>query len=231
MLINFLKPRKLEQASKKLLPIFCLLSFIFLACGYYVALFASPPDYQQGEAVRIKYVHVPSAWMCLLIFTIMAISSLSFLIWKTILADVVARAIAPIGAVFAFITLATGMFWGKPIWGVFWAFDARLTFTLVLFLMYIGYIALNNYFDEKAKAAKALAFFTIMGFVNVPIIRYSVEFLNSLHQKASISIFSSPAIHKSMAVPLYLVFTGFIFFSLIVAFLRILTELKERRGR
>ena len=150
------------------------------------SLFASPPDYQQGESVRIMYVHVPAAWMALFCYTNMAIAAAVGLIWKHPVADLAAKATAPIGACFTFLALLTGSLWGKPMWGTWWVWDARLTSMLVLFFLYLGYMALHNAFDDPARGVRASSILALVGFVNVPIIKFSVDWWYTLHQPASI---------------------------------------------
>jgi heme exporter protein C len=154
----------------------------------YWALIVSPPDYQQGESVRIMYVHVPAAWMSLFIYVVMAVAGAIGLIWQIKLANVVASVSAPIGAAFTFLALVTGAVWGKPMWGTWWVWDARLTSELILLFLYLAYISLNNAFDNPKTAAKASSVLAIVGLVNIPIIYYSVEWWNSLHQGSSVSV-------------------------------------------
>ena len=176
------------RISKKLIPWF-LYPFIALTLvGLYWALIVSPPDYQQGESVRIMYVHVPAAWMSLFIYVVMAVAGAIGLIWQIKLANVVASVSAPIGAAFTFLALVTGAVWGKPMWGTWWVWDARLTSELILLFLYLAYISLNNAFDNPKTAAKASSVLAIVGLVNIPIIYYSVEWWNSLHQGSSVSV-------------------------------------------
>ena len=183
----FASPQNFYRISKKLIPWF-LYPFIALTLvGLYWALIKSPPDYQQGESVRIMYVHVPAAWMSLFIYVVMAVAGAIGLIWQIKLANVVASVSAPIGAAFTFLALVTGAVWGKPMWGTWWVWDARLTSELILLFLYLAYISLNNAFDNPKTAAKASSVLAIVGLVNIPIIYYSVEWWNSLHQGSSVS--------------------------------------------
>jgi heme exporter protein C len=190
-----------------------------------MALFASPADYQQGEAVRIMYVHVPSAWMAMFCYSSMAVAAAVGLIWKHPLADLAAKATAPIGACFTFLALLTGSLWGKPMWGTWWVWDARLTSVLVLFFLYLGYIALNNAFDDPSRGAKASSILVLVGFVNVPIIKFSVDWWNTLHQPASIARVGGPAIDASMLWPLLMMAAGFTTYYLWVLLVRMQGEI------
>lgn len=193
---------------------------IFTFLGTYYALFLSPPDYQQGEMVRVMYVHVPSAWISLAIYSAITILSITFLIWQIPLTYLFSIAIAPIGAIFTLITLVTGALWGKPIWGTWWVWDARLTSMLILFFLYISYIIIYNVGDNIWRASKPASVIAIIGFANIPIIKFSVDIWYSLHQSSSISKFSSPSIHFSMITPLVIMFISFIMYVLIVMILR-----------
>ncbi len=194
----------------------CLLVFLATAIP---AIINSPIDYQQGNAVKIMYIHVPAAWMALLIYTLMAIFNISGFIWKNPFFYLIAHSIAIIGAAFTLITLITGSIWGKPIWGTWWVWDARLTSVLILFFLYLGYIILLNSFDDRSKGERVAAIISIIGFINIPIIKFSVEYWNSLHQPASIMRSGGIAIDPAMLKPLLLMFgvyfSYFVFFSLL----------------
>jgi len=184
----FASPQNFYRISEKLIPWF-LYPFIALTLvGLYWALIVSPVDYQQGDSVRIMYVHVPAAWMSLFIYVVMAVAGAIGLIWQIKLANVVASVSAPIGAAFTFLALVTGAVWGKPMWGTWWVWDARLTSELILLFLYLAYMSLNNAFDNPKTAAKASSVLAIVGLVNIPIIYYSVEWWNSLHQGSSVSV-------------------------------------------
>jgi len=182
----------------------------------------APADYQQGESVRIMFVHVPAAWMALFCYSFMAAASAVALIWKHPLADLAAKSAAPIGACFTLLALVTGSLWGKPMWGTWWVWDARLTSMLILFFLYIGYIALVNAFDDPTRGQRAASILALVGVVNVPIIHYSVDWWNTLHQPASVARLDGPAIHASMLWPLLIMAVGFmaLYFALMVVRLR-----------
>ena len=204
---------------------------LLILAGLYFAFFASPPDYQQGEAVRIMYIHVPSAWMALFAYGFVALMSAAGLIWRHPLAHVLAIAAAPVGAAFTLVCLVTGSLWGKPMWGAWWVWDARLTSVLILFFIYLGYIALVGAFDEPTRGDRAGAILALVGAVNLPVIKFSVDWWNTLHQPASVMKLSGPAIDTSMLIPLLLMAAGFtvLFFALLLV--RARAELLARRVR
>ncbi|MGB1548017.1 MAG: heme ABC transporter permease [Alphaproteobacteria bacterium] len=224
-------PNRFQKHAKRILPWAGGLAAASLVAGLLIGLFVAPPDYQQGESVRIMYVHVPSAWMALGVYTLIAVASGLFLVWKYPLADVVARAAAPIGAGFTLITLVTGSLWGKPTWGTWWVWDARLTSVLILFFLYLGYIALRNAFEDPARGAKSSAVLALVGFVNVPIIKWSVEWWHTLHQPASVVRLDGPAIHASMLTPLLLMATGFAALFVVLLLIRVRSALLARKIR
>jgi heme exporter protein C len=226
---KYFNPRKFSNIIDKILPFSAVLTFGLLASGVYYALVASPADYQQGEYVRIMYVHVPSAWMALSIYSFIAAFGAAGLIWRNPLSHMVAIAAAPIGAAFTFICLVTGAMWGKPIWGTWWVWDARLTSVLILFFFYLGYMALYNSYDDKERAGRFSAILAIVGFINVPIIKFSVDWWNTLHQPASIIRSGGISIDKSMLIPLMLMFAGFASFFITVLIIRIKAEILERK--
>jgi heme exporter protein C len=207
------------------------IALVTLFCGLWFGLLASPPDYQQGETVRIMYVHVPAAWMAMFCYTAMAGASAVALVWKHAVAHVTARATAPIGAAFTFLALVTGSLWGKPMWGTWWVWDARLTSVLILFFLYLGYMALENAFDDRARGAKAAAILAIVGAVNVPIIKFSVDWWNTLHQPASVVRLDGPAIHPSMLTPLVLMAIGYTAFYVWVLCLRVRADINMSKVR
>ena len=217
---RFANPTRFMRYSAAILPWSTWITAALIVVGLYLALFVAPPDYQQGESVRIMYVHVPAAWMALFVYTGMAVASAMALIWKHPLADIAARGSAPIGACFTFIALATGSLWGKPMWGTWWVWDARLTSMLVLFFLYLGYMALADAFDDPRKGARAAAILALVGFVNVPIIKFSVDWWNTLHQPASVVKLGGPSIHASMLAPLVVMALGFTAFYISVLILR-----------
>ena len=228
---RFANPNRFLRLGRAVLPWSASLAIVCIGVGLYLALFVSPPDYQQKETVRIMYVHVPSAWMALFVYTSMAISSAVALIWKHPLADLIAKASAPVGVGFTFICLATGSLWGKPMWGTWWVWDARLTSVLILFFLYLGYIALNNAFDDPVRGAKASAVLTLVGAVNLPIIKFSVDWWNTLHQPSSVTRLDTPAVHSSMLWPLLLMAFGFSLFYLTILVLRVRSEIAAAKIR
>ena len=184
---RFANPARFMRIAEPILPWTSMGALAAILLALYFGIFSSPADYQQGETVRIMYVHVPAAWMALFAYTFMALASGSFLIWKHPLADLSAQAAAPIGAGFTAIALVTGALWGQPMWGTWWVWDARLTSVLILFFLYLGYMALVNGFDDPERGSRMGAILALVGFVNVPIIKFSVDWWNTLHQPASIS--------------------------------------------
>ena len=204
---------------------------MLLAVGLYLALVVVPADYQQGDTVRIMFVHVPSAWMAMFCYTFLAVASAVALIWKHPLADLAAKASAPIGAGFTFLALVTGSLWGKPMWGAWWVWDARLTSVLILFFLYLGYMALWQSIEDDQKAAKAAAVLALVGAVNVPIIKFSVDWWNTLHQPASVLRMDGPAIHPSMLWPLLIMALAFKAYFVALLLARMRMELNLRRIR
>ncbi|MBF0375496.1 MAG: heme ABC transporter permease [Alphaproteobacteria bacterium] len=228
---RFANPARFLRAAQLVLPWSAGLTVALLAAGLYLGLLGSPADYQQGETVRIMYVHVPSAWMGLFVYSNMAIASAVALIWKHPLADVVAKASAPVGAGFTFVCLVTGALWGKPMWGTWWAWDARLTSMLILLFLYLGHMALVNAFDDPTRGAKAGAVLALAGFVNVPIIKYSVDWWNTLHQPASVTRVGMPAVDPAMLTPLLLMGLAFTTFFVTLLILRVRSELAATKIR
>lgn len=204
------------------------LTLCLFAVGLYLS-FTTTGDYQQGETVRIMYVHVPAAWLSMMCYTVMALSALGTLVWRHPLADVSAKAAAPIGAGFTLVALITGSLWGKPMWGTWWVWDARLTSVFVLFLMYLGLIALNRAMDDPTRAAKVSAVLILVGFVNIPIIKFSVEWWNTLHQPASVVRMGGPTIDPEFLWPLLVMAIAFsmLFFTLHILAMR--NEILRRR--
>ncbi|AWM26885.1 Heme exporter protein C [Sinorhizobium fredii USDA 205] len=221
-------PTRFLALADRVLPWFAALTVLFFAAGLWLS-FTTEGDYQQGETVRIMYVHVPSAWLSMMCYTVMAISALGTLVWRHPLADVSARAAAPIGASFTFLALVTGSLWGKPMWGTWWVWDARLTSVFVLFLMYLGLMALNRAMDDPARSARVSAVLVLVGFVNIPIIKFSVEWWNTLHQPASVMRLDGPTIDPEFLWPLIVMAVGFtlLFFTLHIAAMR--NEIWRRR--
>jgi len=208
----------------------CFLVFLSLAIP---AIINSPNDYQQGNAVKMMYVHVPAAWMALLIYTLMAIFNVCGFVWKNPFFYLIAKSIAALGAAFTLITLITGSLWGKPIWGTWWVWDARLTSMLILFFLYLGYMILIDSFDDRSKGERIAAIISIVGFINVPIIKFSVEYWNSLHQPASIMRSGGVAIDPAMLKPLLLMFAVYFSYFVFLSLLKVRTSslsAKARRG-
>ncbi|MDC0185060.1 heme ABC transporter permease, partial [Rhodobiaceae bacterium] len=208
---QFVNPGFLVNYIKPLTPWSGGISIILLLVGLWFSLYQSPIDYQQGNAVRIMYIHVPSAWMSMGIYSFIALSSFFGLIYGHITAFTLAKAAAPIGATFTAICLISGSAWGKPMWGTWWVWDARLTSVLILFFFYIGYIVFSKSFNDFSKGEKFSSILAIIGLVNLPIIKFSVDYWNTLHQPASISKFGAPSIHIDMLIPLLIMFLAFIF--------------------
>ena len=228
---RFANPARFMRIAEPILPWTSVGALAAILLALYFGIFDSPADYQQGETVRIMYVHVPAAWMALFAYTLMALASGSFLIWKHPLADLSAQAAAPIGAGFTAIALVTGALWGQPMWGTWWVWDARLTSVLILFFLYLGYMALVNGFDDPERGSRMGAILALVGFINVPIIKFSVDWWNTLHQPASISRLDAPAIDTSMLIPLLLMAIGFKLFFISILILRIKIQLLKKRIR
>ncbi|KNY13977.1 heme transporter HemC [Shinella sp. SUS2] len=209
-------------------PYLAGLTLCLFAVGLYLS-FTTTGDYQQGETVRIMYVHVPAAWLSMMCYTVMALSALGTLVWRHPLADVSAKAAAPIGACFTLVALITGSLWGKPMWGTWWVWDARLTSVFVLFLMYLGLIALNRAMDDPSRAAKVGAVLILVGFVNIPIIKFSVEWWNTLHQPASVVRLDGPTIDPEFLWPLLVMAIAFTFAFFTLHILAMRNEVLRRR--
>jgi len=222
---KYANPNQFLRIANPLLPWLSGLTILCIGVGLYLGLFVAPPDYQQGETVRIMYIHVPSAWMAMFCYSSMAIAAAVGLIWKHPLADVAAKATAPIGACFTFLALFTGSLWGKPMWGTWWVWDARLTSMLVLLFLYLGYIALVNAFDDPTRGTRASSILVLVGFINVPIIKFSVDWWNTLHQPASVIKMGGPSIDASMLWPLLLMAVAFTTYYLWVLLIRIRAEI------
>ncbi|CAD7850662.1 MAG: Cytochrome c-type biogenesis protein CcmC, putative heme lyase for CcmE [Olavius algarvensis Gamma 3 endosymbiont] len=212
------------------------LTWIFLAlllAGLYGGLWLAPPDYQQGESYRIIFVHVPTAWMSLFIYVVMAFCGIVIIVWRMKLAEVVLISSAPIGASFTFLALVTGSLWGKPMWGTYWVWDARLTSELILLFLYLGVIGLHNAIEDKRIAARAVAILALVGVVNIPIIHYSVEWWHSLHQGASLTKFDKPSMPPSMYVPILIMALAFQIYYVLALFHKCRVELllRERNSK
>jgi heme exporter protein C len=231
-LINQLaNPTRFMSLSGTLLPWTLGLATLLFIVGFYGAFFTAPPDYQQGETIRIMYIHVPSAWLAMFFYTLMSVSAIGALVWRHPLAEVAQKAAAPIGAAFALVCLVTGALWGRPMWGTYWVWDARLTSMLVLLLIYLAIIALWRTIDEPGQAGRAVSILTLVGFVNIPIIKFSVDWWNTLHQPASVFRMDGPTIHPSMLWPLLVCALAFSLFSIWLHLLAMRTEIMRRRIR
>ncbi|MGE0736699.1 MAG: heme ABC transporter permease [Alphaproteobacteria bacterium] len=228
---RFANPNRFLRLSRRLLPWFAAATALTAGIGLAWGLLFAPPDYQQGDSVRIMYVHVPSAWMALFAYVFVALCSASSLIWKHPLADVLAKAASPVGAAFTFLALVSGSLWGKPMWGTWWVWDARLTSMLVLLFLYLGHMALLNAFDDPTRGAKAASILALVGVVNVPIIKFSVDWWATLHQPSSLLKLSGPTVHVSMLAPLLLSIVGFTLYFFTVVLLRARADLAARRLR
>ncbi len=228
-MFHLANPRKFQKITESLYPFINILAFTIFLIGLYFSFFGSPPDYLQGQTVRIMYIHVPSAWLSLSIYSMMAICSCISIVWKHTLSDIVARSAAPIGATFTLVTLITGSIWGKPTWGTWWVWDARLTSELILFFIYCGHILISNSFDDYRKADKAASILTLVGIINLPIIKWSVDWWNTLHQPASISKLSSPNIDSQMLVPLSFMTIAFFLFFISILIIRVRGEIYIRK--
>lgn len=226
----YANPETSYHFAGKLTPWFSYLSISLLTIGMIWALLFAPADYQQGDSFRIFYIHVPAAILSMSIYLAMAIAALTGLVWQVKLADASAAALAPIGAVFTAIALITGAAWGKPMWGTWWVWDARLTSELVLLFLYLGVIAINNAFDDKQMAGKAASIIAIVGVINLPIIKYSVEWWNTLHQGATVSKLGKPAMSLEMFWPFVVCFLGFAFLVATVTCIRFKTEILLRNS-
>ena len=222
-------PHRFSKLTGNLQLPLIILSTTMISLGLYYGLFDSPEDYQQGDAVRIMYVHVPSAWLASFLYFSLAISCIFYLVWKHPLADLIANAIAPIGLIFSVLTLITGSLWGKPMWGTWWVWDARLTSMLILFFFYLGFILLSNAFERKIDGSKTASVLAIIGLINLPIIKFSVDWWHTLHQPSSILRMDGPSIDKEMLFPLSLMMVGFSLFSLYLIIINVKRMLMEKK--
>jgi heme exporter protein C len=221
-------PTRFLALADRLIPWLAAAATVVLAAGLYLS-FTAPEDYQQGITVRIMYIHVPFAWLSMLCYSLMALSALGTLVWRHPLADVALKAAAPIGALFTALALVTGSIWGKPMWGTWWVWDARLTSVFVLFLMYLGIISLTRALDDPSRSARAAAIITLVGFVNIPIIKFSVDWWNTLHQPASVIRLDGPTIHPSLLWPLLVMAAGFTILFVTLHLMAMRNEIQRRR--
>ncbi|MEN3951941.1 heme ABC transporter permease [Iodidimonas sp. SYSU 1G8] len=229
---RFANPTRFARLSALVLPWALALTALLFAVGLYLALVGSPPDAKQKETVRIMYLHVPAAWMALATYVTMAVFSAMGFIWRHPLADIAAKNCAPIGAGFTLLALVTGALWGAPMWGTWWEWgDARLTSFLILFFLYLGYMALWQVFEDPEKAARAAAILALVGLINIPVIHFSVQWWNTLHQPASVFRRDGPTIDPAMLWPLFVMLFAFKAYFVSVLLWRIRAEVAERRVR
>jgi len=221
-------PPYVYALAARLTPWFAWPAGLLIAAGLWGGLVLAPPDYQQGDGFRIIYVHAPSAWMSLMVYTTMALAAAVGLIWRIKVAHAVAASCAPVGASFTFAALVTGALWGEPMWGTYWEWDPRLTSELILLFLYLGYMGLRSALEDATRADRASALLAVVGVVNVPIIHYSVTWWNSLHQAPSVMRLSKPAMPPSMLVPLMMMLLGFTLFFAAVLLVRLRGEVLTR---
>jgi heme exporter protein C len=228
---RFANPARFLRIARVVAPTAGWIAIAALLAGAVFGLLLSPPDYQQSETVRIMYVHVPAAWLGLQTYVAMAVAAAVALVWKHPLADLFVKAAAPVGAGFTLLCLVSGSFWGRPTWGTWWVWDARLTSMLVLFFLYVGYIALSGAFDDEERGHRAGTVLVLTGIVDVPIVKFSVEWWNTLHQPASVFRLGGPTIAAEMLWPLGLMVVGFTAFFVWIVCIRLETELLTRKLR
>lgn len=222
-------PTLFMYIADTLMPFLLVTCIGLLGFGLYLGLLVSPPDAVQGEAVRIMYIHVPSAWMSMSVYTLMALCCAMFLIWRNPFAFILARAAASFGAAFTLTALITGALWGKPTWGTYWVWDARLTSFLILFLMYMGFIALSQAFTSSERGMRPAAYLAVLGALNLPIIKWSVTWWHTLHQPASVLKFAKPSIHPTILIPLLIMGLGFFFLFVVLWIVKAKNMLIERK--
>ena len=230
MLKSF-EPNRIFKITSRAPKYVLILFIVVLSIGLMEALFLSPEDYKQSHSVRIMYVHVPSAWLSLGIFSVIAFFSLGIFIFKNKNFSLIAKSLAPIGFIFSIIALATGSMWGKPTWGTWWAWDARITSMLILALFYLMYLLSWKIFQNQDKAIKISSIIAILGFINIPIIKFSVDWWSTLHQSSSIKILSKTSIHSSMLIPLAIMTAAFTLFSILIFLMKYNTELIKIKNK
>ena len=228
-LARLANPSRFMAFTARVLPWLAIATALLLALGLYQS-WTAPDDYQQGATVKIMFIHVPNAWLSMFVWMVMSVSALGTLVWKHPLADVAAKAAAPIGASFTFLALATGSLWGRPMWGTWWVWDARLTSVVVLLLLYLGYMALHEALDDEAKAARAAAILALVGLVNLPIIHFSVNWWNTLHQGASVFRAGGSALAPVYLAPLFAMILGFMALFGALWLVRIRAEIWRKRA-
>jgi heme exporter protein C len=230
-MLKYANPTNFLTLAARLIPWLAWASALTLALGLYLTFFVAPDDYQQGSSVKIMYLHVPAAWLSMMCYMVMASAALGTLVWRHPLADAAQKAAAPLGAAFTLLCLVTGSLWGKPMWGTWWVWDARLTSVLVLFLIYLGLIGLWRTIEEPAQAARAAAILTLVGVVNIPIIKFSVDWWNTLHQPSSVFKLGGPAIAGSMLWPLLVMAVAFTLLFFCLHLMAVRNEILRRRLR
>jgi heme exporter protein C len=229
-LIDLANPTRFLALTQRVLAPLAVATTLAFAVGLYLSWLA-PDDYQQGATVKIMFIHVPNAWLAMAVWAVMSIASLGTLVWRHPLADVAAKAAAPLGAAFTFVALVTGSLWGRPMWGTYWVWDARLTSVLVLFLMYLGVIALWRTVEDPSRAGRAAAILTLVGAINLPIIKFSVDWWNTLHQPASVVRVGGPTIAPSILTPLLVMALAFLLLFLALHLAAMRNEILRRRVR
>jgi len=227
-LIDYANPTRFLGFAERVLPWLIGLTALAFAAGLYLTT-GAPDDYQQGATVKIMFLHVPSAWLSMFGWTVMSVAALGTLVWRHPLADVAAKAAAPIGAAFTFLCLVTGSLWGRPMWGTYWVWDARLTSMLLLFFLYLGHIALSRAYDDPERGDRAAAILALVGVINLPIIKFSVDWWNTLHQPASLMRLDAPAIHPAILMPLLWMAGSFLLLFITLVLVRTETEIDRRR--
>ncbi|MFS2316521.1 heme ABC transporter permease [Maricaulis sp. D1M11] len=229
MLSYLANPQRFDGFARRAIPIFAVLATLCLAVGVYMSLFISPPDYQQGDTIRLMYIHVPAAYMSMAFYAALAVCSFVYFVWRHALADAAAEIIAPAGALFTLLALATGSLWGKPMWGTWWEWDARMTSVLVMLLVYLGYMALRAAMETPQHAARLGAILAMAGSVNLVIVKFSVDWWSSLHQPASLIRLDGPTIHGSQLGPLILMIFGYTFLGGWWVMYRLRSQALDRR--
>ena len=226
----FFNPSKFNKVADYLFKPILISSIVLFSLGLIFSFYLSPEDYQQGSTVRIMYIHVPSAWLALLTYAIMILYSIAALAFRIPFGFIINTAVAPIGAVFTLICIISGSLWGKPMWGTWWVWDARLTSVAILFIIYLLIIFINLSFENRVVREKVVAIFILVGSINLPIIKFSVDWWNTLHQPATISKLSKPSIDPSMMIPLFIMTFAFTMIGIAIAILRIKTEIISRKS-
>ncbi len=230
-MLKYANPTHFLRLANAAVPWLAAVTAALFAAGLYMTFFTAPADYQQGETVRIMFIHVPAAWLSLMVYGAMTLAALGTLVWRHPLADAAQKTAAPIGAAFTFVCLVTGSLWGKPMWGTWWVWDARLTSELVLLLIYLGLVALWRTIEDPGKAARAAAILTLVGVVNIPVIKFSVDWWNTLHQPASVFRMGGSTIHPSMLWPLLVMALAASLLFLTLHLMAIRNEILRRRLR